>query len=189
MDLYELFLFVHIAATVIWVGSGFMLLVLGLMADRVEDDAQLQRILADNELLALRLFVPSSLTVLVAGVALMIDGSWSFDYLWLVIGLVGYLATFVTGLFVLKPHGERIHAMIERAGSMTPTARAETRRLLTLARIDSVVLFLVIFDMVVKPTGDDVGVLVVMAAVVVLGIGYAVTRARSIPVPAEASAS
>lgn len=188
MDLYELLLFVHIAATVIWVGSGFLLLVLGLMANRTDDDAQLQRILADNESLAMRLFVPSSVTVLAAGIALMIDGSWSFEYLWLVLGLIGYLATFVTGLFLLKPHGERIHAMIERAGGMTGAARAETRRLLTLARIDSVVLFLVIFDMVVKPTGDDVGVLVAMAAIVVLGVGWSVARARAIPVPAEATA-
>jgi uncharacterized membrane protein len=189
MDLYELLLFVHIAATVIWVGSGFLLLVLGVIAARAEDDAQLERILADNETLALRLFVPSSLTVLAAGVLLMIDGSWSVDYLWLVLGLIGYLATFVTGLFVLKPHGERIHAMMQRAGGMTPAARAETQRLLTLARIDSVVLFLVIFDMVIKPTGDDVGVLVAMAAIVVVGVGWAIARARAIPVLAEAPAS
>jgi uncharacterized membrane protein len=189
MTFYELFLFVHVAATVIWVGAGFLLLVLGLIASRTDDDDQLQRILADNEALATRLFIPASLTVLAAGVVLMIDGSWSFDHLWLVIGLIGYLATFATGVFLLKPHGERIHAMTQRAGGMTAAARAETRRLLTLGRIDTVVLFLVIFDMVVKPTGDDVAVLVVMGAIVVLGVGWSVARARAIPVPAEAGAA
>jgi uncharacterized membrane protein len=108
MTWYEFLLFVHISASVIWIGSGFLLMVLGLRADRIDDEAGLKHILRSNAWLATRLFIPASLTVVAAGVWLTIDGPWEFDQLWIVLGLVGYLCTFLTGIAVLKPRGERI---------------------------------------------------------------------------------
>jgi hypothetical protein len=50
----------------------------------------------------MRLFVPASLTVVVFGIAMVIESdAWTFDYLWIVLGLVGYAATFVTGFFFI----------------------------------------------------------------------------------------
>jgi hypothetical protein len=43
-----------------------------------------------------------------------------------------------------------------------------------------VVLFLVIADMVIKPTGDDVGVLIGMALVALAGVAYIVVSLRRI---------
>jgi hypothetical protein len=42
------------------------------------------------------------------------------------------------------------------------------------------VLTLVIFDMVIKPTGDDVGVLIGMAAVGLAGLAYIVMSLRAL---------
>jgi uncharacterized membrane protein len=189
MTWYEFLLFVHISATVIWVGSGFLLIVLALRADRTDDEAALKHILQANAWLATRLFIPASLTVVAAGVWLTIDGPWEFDQLWIVLGLAGYLATFVTGVAVLKPHGDRIAEMLARdGGRLTPASLAEARRLLALGRIDYVVLFLVIADMAIKPTGDDVGVLVGMAAIFATGLAYSISRAQAIEQPGEATA-
>ena len=185
MSFYELLLLIHIIAAVSWVGAGFLLLVLGLKADRTDDEAGIQRILEDNAWLATRLFIPASLTVFVAGVLLMVEGSLGFDQLWIVLGLVGYFATFVTGIAVFKPRGDRIAEMIARDGGMTPVSLAEARQLLALARIDYVVLFLVIADMVLKPTGDDVGLLIGMAAVFVVGLGFAISAAQAAGRPAR----
>ena len=192
MTLYELLLFIHIAATVAWVGSGLFAIVLALGYDSDGDDAAIERLLKDNERLALRWFVPSSLIVVLMGIALVIESdAWSFDQLWIVLGLAGFAATFVTGLFVLKPVGDRIAAQIERDGRMTPQTLVDVRKLLVKARTDSVVLFLVIADMVIKPTGDDVGVLIGMAAILIAGIAYVVVKVRAIdeeqePAPAVA---
>jgi hypothetical protein len=71
---------------------------------------------------------------------------------------------------------------------MTPVSLAEARRLLALARIDYVVLFLVIADMAIKPTGDDVGILIVMAAIAAAGLGWAINSAQSVSTPGEAPA-
>jgi uncharacterized membrane protein len=188
MSWYEFLLFVHIAAAVAWVGAGFLLLVLGLRADRTDDEPGLKRIVDDNAWLATHLFIPASLTVFAAGVLLTIDGPWEFDQLWIVLGLLGYLATFVTGIAVFKPRGDRIAAMIERDGGMTARSLAETRQLLALARIDYIVLLMVIADMAIKPTGDDVGLLIGMGAIFAVGIAYAITRAQAVAIPDEATA-
>jgi hypothetical protein len=188
MSWYEFLLFVHIAASIAWIGAGFLMLVLGLRADRTDDEAGIKRLLDDNAWLATRLFIPASLTVVVAGVLLTIDGPWEFDQLWIVLGLVGYASTFFTGVAILRPRGDAIAAAIERDGRMTPASLADARRLLALARIDYVVLLLVVADMAIKPTGDDVGVLVAMAAVLAVGLAWALNAAQSVRTPGEAPA-
>jgi uncharacterized membrane protein len=189
MTRYELLLLIHVSAVVIWVGAGFLLIVLALRAERTNDEAQIKRIVEDNAWLATHLFIPSSLTVFAAGILLTIDGPWKFDQLWIVLGLLGYAATFLAGLTILKPRGDRIAAMILRDGDrLTPASLAETRRLLALARIDYVVLFLVIADMVIKPTGDDVAILLVMAAILAAGLTWAITSAQAVATPGQAPA-
>ena len=181
MTLYELLLFIHVAATVIWVGAGLNGLVLAAGYDRDGDAAATERLLKDQEWLAKTLFIPSSLIVVIMGIALVIESdAWSFDQLWIVLGLVGFAITFVTGLFIIKPVSDRIASQAERDGGLTPATLLEVERLLTKARSDYVVLFLVIADMVIKPTGDDVGVLVVMGLIAAAGVAYIVMRLRAI---------
>ena len=187
MTLYELLLFVHILATVVWLGAGFLSLVLAIWYDRESDEGAIRRFLVDQERLAPRLFVPSSLVVVVMGIALVIESdAWGFDQLWIVLGLLGFAATFVTGLFLIKPESERIGAAMEREGGrLTPRLRADVRKLIVKARVDQIVLAVVIFDMVAKPTGDDVGVLIAMAAVALVGVGYIAARVRAIDAEAQ----
>ena len=86
------------------------------------------------------MFIPSSLVVVVFGVLMVIESdAWAFDQLWIVMGLVGYFATFVTGLAVLKPRGEYLAEAMEREG-MSDHVASKMRELLVLARIDFLVL-------------------------------------------------
>jgi hypothetical protein len=111
----------------------------------------------------------------------MESDAWGFDQLWIVLGLVGFAATFVTGLFMLKPSSERLGRDMEAAGGrLTPQLRVDLRKLIVKARVDYVVLTLVVFDMVVKPTGDDPAVLIAMAVVLIAGIAYILARLRAI---------
>jgi uncharacterized membrane protein len=176
---YDIYLVIHLLAAVAWVGGGFTLVLLGMWALAARDDSATQIVVAAAAKLGKRLFIPASLVVLAMGILMIVDGPWSFSYLWLVLGLIGFLTTALTGATVLGPTSERIAAMIEADG-FTDRARTESERLLTLARLDYVVLFLVIFDMAVKPTGDDVGVLVFMALVLVVGCGLILMRARAL---------
>ena len=180
MGLYELLLFVHIAAAIVWVGSGFLIQVQAVRANRMNDQVSLKRILDDVEGLSNTVFIPASLVVVVLGVLMVIDSdAWAFDQLWIVLGLIGYFATFVTGVAVLKPRGEHLAEAMGRDG-MSDHVVTKIRELLVLARIDFLVLMLVVFTMAVKPTGDDPGVLIGMAAVLVVGTLLFLSQARAL---------
>ena len=180
MALYELLLFVHITAAIFWIGAGLLIQVQAHRANKMDDKDGLKRILDDVGALSNTVFIPSSLTVVVFGVLLVIESdAWAFDQLWIVLGLIGYFATFGTGLGILKPRAEQLAVMIDQQG-FTPNVITKMRELLTLGRIDFVVLVLVVFNMVVKPTSDDPGVLIAMAAVLVAGTAIILSQARAL---------
>ena len=186
MTWYELLLLLHIVAAIVWLGSGLLLQILAYRAERAGDDAKLARIADDAAELGSVLFLPASVLTLAFGVLVTIEGPWGFDQLWIVLGLAGYAATFLTGLLIMKPTSERIAALIERDG-MTSEALLEIRRLLVKGRVDTVVLYLVVAVMALKPTGDDVALLAVMAALVVAGVGYVLARLRALDEGAAAA--
>jgi uncharacterized membrane protein len=177
---YELLLFLHIAAAIIWIGAGFLLQVQAFRADRARNDAALQQALADSSQLAKVLFIPASLATLILGILLVLDGPWSFGDLWIVLGLAGYAATFASGVGLIEPRGKRIAGLMREEGGFGARSAVEGRKLLVIARIDMVVLFLVVADMTLKPTGDDVGTLVAMAAILVVAVAYFLWRAQSV---------
>ena len=179
MTRYELFLFLHIALAIVWLGSGVLLQILAALTTRAADEATFANLVGYTSVLGNRLFLPAALGVVVMGFALIAEGPWSFDQLWLVLALVGFAGTFATGAFVIGPSTDRITALTERDGRMGPEAVAIARRMLLLGRIDAVALWLVAFDMVVKPTGDDVGVLVFMALALAGAAALVVTRVRA----------
>lgn len=164
MTYYEVLLFVHLLGVAIWFGTGFALLVLGNRFDRGGDNAGLRSLFGQSEWLATRVFIPVSLLVVVAGILLVIEGPWSFDQLWVLLGLAGFVATFLTGLLLIKPESERIAAQLARDGMTTEASRAISA-MFARQRIDYTVIALVVADMTLKPTGDDVLTLVLMAAV------------------------
>ena len=182
MTRYELLLFIHVLASIVWIGAGFLSLVLATTYDRESDEVAIKRFLHDQEWLAMRLFVPASLIVVVMGIALVIDSdAWTFGYLWIVLGLIGYAATFVTGFFFIRPASERIARDMEREGGrLTPELRATIRKLIVTARVDYVTFALVVLDMVAKPTGDDTGLLIAMALIFIAGIAYILMSVRAI---------
>jgi hypothetical protein len=118
--------------------------------------------------------------VLLFGIGLVVDGPWSLDFLWVALGLAGYAATFLTGILVMKPSSEKLTAIIERDGGMSAEAMLATRKLLAKGRVDTVVLYLVVAVMVLKPTGDDVGLLVAMAVIVAAGLAWVAMRLRAL---------
>jgi uncharacterized membrane protein len=190
MSAYELILTLHIVSAIVWIGSGFFVQVLAQRAQSTGDDERLGALVDDVAAVGNKVFVPASALTLVFGLilVLVLDSPWSFGQLWIVIGLAGAAATFVTGIGMIEPGVRRAGELIARDGGMSPAASAAARRVITLARVDYVVLLLVVADMVIKPTGDDVGVLIVMAVLLVGGVAYAVARARAVvePAPAEA---
>jgi uncharacterized membrane protein len=176
---YELLLFLHIVFAIVWLGSGLLLQVLGFRAVRASNLERIGGLLDDTHWLTNRLFVPSSLAVLVLGILLTIEGPWEFDQLWIVLGLVGYATTFLTGLLFISRQAQKVGAVIARDGGMSTAAVAETKRLFLISRVDLVVLYTVVLDMALKPTADDVGTLALMGAAILVAATLSVWRFRS----------
>ena len=168
MSYYEILLFLHIAASVVWLGSAFFLQMLVFRAGATGDGGLMQGVASNSGWMAQRIFIPASLSVLVLGILLTIEGPWSFGDLWIVLGLVGYAMSFLIGILFLEPEGKRIHKAMEAGDHEAAAFRI--RRINAVSRIELTVLYLVVAAMALKPTGDDTGTLVLGAVVVVAAL-------------------
>lgn len=169
MTRYELLLFLHVATAVIWVGGATAVQFLAFRAGRAVDPLEMYRVSSSAEWLATRVFVPASALVLVFGIALVLDGPWSFDQLWIVLGLAGYAFSFLVGLLFLTPETGRIAKGIEAHGPTHETVVARIRRILAVSRFELAVLFVVLLDMSLKPEAGDGWFWVLTAAILLAG--------------------
>jgi uncharacterized membrane protein len=150
-DWYALFKLIHIVGAVVWVGGGLTLTILAMRAERSSDPGEMATIARQAAFAGERVFAPVGLLVFLMGIAMVINLHWGWGTTWIVIGLVGYAVTFLTGLLVLGPQAKRIGQLIETKGAEAAETQAAIRRILLLARIDMGVLLLVVADMVLKP--------------------------------------
>lgn len=169
MTRYEIFLFLHVAAAIVWLGGAMVIQLFAFRAERASDPMEMHRVASDAEWLAIRLFVPSSLAVLVFGIVLVLDGPWGFDQLWIVLGLVGYAFSFLLGILFLSPESGRIARLIETHGPTHEAVTNRISRILAVSRFELAILFAVVLDMTLKPTGDDAWFYVLAAAIVAGG--------------------
>jgi uncharacterized membrane protein len=189
MSSYELLLFVHIGAAVVWVGGGTISQFFALRALRTGDPRRMADLAADIEWIGTRVLLPSSLVVVLAGVLLMFDGDWKWGQTWIVLALVLYAVTFVAGAAFFGPESGRISRLVAEGGAGSPEAQARIRRILVLTRLDLILLFGIVYVMTVKPTNDDPGELLLLAAVAVVAAlpvlrSYSAAR-RAVARPAE----
>jgi uncharacterized membrane protein len=178
VSFYEFLLFAHIAGAVIWVGGGVMIQLFAFRAIRSDDTDRIANITTDIEWVGSRILVPVSLLTFLLGVGLVWESSaLGFGDDWIVIGLVLFAVTFLAGAGFFGPESGRIAKLVALHGAGSPEARARIRRILILSRIDLVLLFVLIFDMSVKPSFDDGWTLTLaLVAAVALGLLLAVRR-------------
>jgi hypothetical protein len=171
MDIYLIFKFLHVASAsaIVWLGAGFGLVVLGIFADSRKDNEGFGRVIEYVIFLSPRLFIPVSLAAFVFGV-IAATVQWGFTDLWVILGVVGFAATFLTGLLLLKPASEHLAALIAKEG-YSDNVVTHGRTLLDQAKFDYVVLFAVVFDMVVKPTSSDWPALLLIVIAIIRGSG------------------
>jgi uncharacterized membrane protein len=183
MDWYAIVKFLHVASAVIWIGGAFVMIMLGVKAERSKSDTELVGVVRQVAWAGERIYVPASISTLVFGLIVAWLGVlWS--NLWVILGLVGVAITIGMGILVLTPRAKKVEAGYA-AGGVTPAVVAISREILTLAKFDAVLLFTVVADMVLKPGTDDWILLVVMAVVLAAAAAIWLTPVfRKAPVPA-----
>ena len=168
-DWYLFFKFLHVAFAIIWLGGGLLMVILGMAADRAKNEPELVRVVLQVAWCAERIYVPASIATLVFGVIAAFIGSW-WGCLWIWIGLAGIASTIALGVGVLTPRAKIVQAEHAAAG-VSPKAVAVSREILTIAKFDMIVLFVIVADMVLKPQFSDWITLIVFVAIVVAA-GY-----------------
>jgi uncharacterized membrane protein len=162
---YEFLLFFHIAMATIWVGGAAMMQFFGLRAIRAADPRRLAEVGGDIEWIGNRVLVPSSALAVVSGVLLVIDSDFfGFGDDWIVVGIVLFAITFVAGAAFFGPESGRLGKLVAAEGPTSPAVQAKLKRLLALTRADLMLLFLIIFDMSVKPSWGDASLWIAVLA-------------------------
>lgn len=160
MDFYIVLKFLHVIAAMAWFGAGAVLLFLSVVAMRRRDNAELMFVAGKMGFLGAVWFLPASgLTVLLGIGMATLGGLWAEA--WVVLGLIGALASFVTGHFFLRPIGMGAGELMAN-GRVDEAARL-ARRLIRMAQFDYCVIAAIVALMVLKPGWGDIMVLSTLA--------------------------
>ena len=151
MSSYELLLFVHVLAAVVWVGGALSLQVLAVRAERSEDGGRMASFATEAEWVGSRVFLPASIVLLLAGIGLTLEGGYGFTTPWVLVGLIAYGLSALTGSLFLGPESGRIGKLIADVGPQDLDVIARIKRVFLVSRIELVVLLFIVFDMTVKP--------------------------------------
>src|SRR6266581_2198326 len=84
---YLTFKAVHVGFAVIWIGGGMLLTILGIVAERSNDPAQLAAVARQAATVGEKFFTPASLITLLAGIGMMLNLNWGWGHFWIVAGL------------------------------------------------------------------------------------------------------
>ena len=147
---YQVYLSVHILAVVLWVGGAFTIQLLAIRAARPDARLQLGSLASEIEWVGTRLFIPSSLILVIMGFLLVSKGNWDYQF-WVVFAIAVWLASFLAGIAFLGPQSGKLGKDVEQFGPDSPQALARLQKIFLVSRIELVFLLLVVLDMALKP--------------------------------------
>jgi uncharacterized membrane protein len=149
--MYELLLFVHVMGAIIWVGGNVTIQAIGTRLRRSDDPVQMAQFAGHVEWVGTRILTPAAIVIVIAGVFMVLD-AWSFELLWVIIGIAGFIYSLVAGAVFLGPLSGRTGKMIQERGPEDPEVQSNLAKLFNFSRIELVILIIVVFAMTVKPT-------------------------------------
>lgn len=152
MSLYEILLWLHVTSAVLWVGGGIAIAVLAGMVHRAKDDMELGYIVRRIAKLGPGYFAPlSGLTGLFGILLVVTQDAFAFREAWIGVSLLLWIISGAVGGAYLSPRARLLEEGIAKAGRVTDDLRATVDQVLMVARVDSVILLVIIFLMTVKP--------------------------------------
>ena len=154
-DWYGAWKTLHVVFAVIWIGGGFLHTTLAFIAERENNPHDRAIIARQAARVGEKVFTPSALIVLVAGLLMMFtdfgEVAWDWGDFWVSFGLLGFVASFAIGVGVLTPTAKRLRELVGTVGPNAPEVHEQMNKIFLVARIDAAILMLVVVDMVAKP--------------------------------------
>jgi uncharacterized membrane protein len=141
---------IHILAAATWLGGGSFTATIAARAWRQKDSERVSALMSLVEPVAKRVFPGSGLVLVITGFWMIGNGNLPYDT-WIILGIIGWAYSFVAGAALIGPTVGKTVAAFAEGGHESPAAAALVNRFLMFARVDSLVLALVVVDMVIKP--------------------------------------
>lgn len=148
--MYEVLLYVHIICAVIWVGGAFFAQLLAFRVQRSTDPADLPKFGRNVEFLGLRVFLPVSILLFIAGAA-MTAQRWAFGDMWVSISMTLWLLSALAGALYIGPRTKKVSELFESEGPTSTAARALLDKIFLVSRLELVSFAVIIALMVFKP--------------------------------------
>jgi uncharacterized membrane protein len=148
---YNTLKFLHVLSAITWVGGNIYAQVLATKVISEGDPVHLGKLAKDLGDLGNRLLLPAAVSVLGFGVWLVAASPLNFTDTWVLFGLLGIAITAVTGSVFIGPEAGRLGTLATERDPANPEIQRRIRRVVSISRIDLVVLVLVVADMVFKP--------------------------------------
>jgi uncharacterized membrane protein len=148
--MYEVLLFVHVVCAIIWVGGAFFAQLLALRVERSTDPEDLPKFGRNVEALGMRVFLPASIVLFLAG-AVMVAQRWSFGDVWVSVSMGLWLLSVIAGAIYIGPRTKRIAELFEAEGPTSTAARTLLGKVFMVSRLELISFAIIVALMVFKP--------------------------------------
>ena len=125
MSWLEFLLTIHVLAAIIWVGGGTAMHILGRRVLKRGDNKEIYEFSKEVNMVALRLYAPTSLILLIAGILLVDQAGYEFSQLWITLAFIGWAFSFFVGILYYGPQDKKLQALVADEGRERPGHRAE----------------------------------------------------------------
>ena len=149
--MYEFLLTIHVLAAVIWVGGGIAMHILGRRVLKRNDPQEIYKFSAEVNTIGMRLYAPTSIVLLVAGILLVNEAGYEFSQTWITLAFIGWAFSFVVGIGYYGPQDKKLQALVAANGSTDAGVAQNVRQALMVNQVELLILFLVVVDMTTKP--------------------------------------
>ena len=150
---YEWFKTGHVLASVLWVGGGATLATYAILTTRQGNPAETASMARKAGLIGERFYTPLSFLVLAFGFGLMQNDQspWTYDQFFVIFALAGWADSTLIGVLFLGPEASRLGKLMPTRPPEDSEIQQRIRRILMIARIDVVLLLVIVFVMTAKP--------------------------------------
>lgn len=148
--MYQVLVFIHIVAGVIWVGGAFFAQLLAIRTMRSEDPNDMVKIGKTIDYLGQRVFLPASIVLFIAG-AIMVAQQYSFGQLWVSAAMGLWIVSALSGSLYLGPRTKKAAQLFESEGPTSAGARTLMDRVFLVSRLELVSFAIILALMVFKP--------------------------------------
>jgi uncharacterized membrane protein len=147
---FEFWLFLHVTAAMVWIGGAAAIQIFGILTKRAPDPAKSAIFAASVSYTVMRVLLPASLVVIVAGVGLTKTAHWDWGEPFIVVGLVLWAIVSLVAFGFLGRAIGKAGAQLAADGP-SPALALRMRNLTWLSRVLLLILVVIVFFMTVKP--------------------------------------